>query len=114
AFFAGMGGISLGPKEIFGGFYCVVTYDGFLYFTRVSQVPRNAVRKRVIMDKSKVESLGKGMVFAQTIWTLLHRLLRKASRLPITLLEFRDDLHVAITIMTYAFWWHKPLDVREP
>jgi hypothetical protein len=114
AFFIGMGGFSLGPKELFGSFRSVVTYDGFLYFTRVGQAPKNLVRKSVIMDKSKVESLGKGMVFAQTMWTLIQCILRKANGLPITLLEFHVALHVVITIITYAYWWHKPLDVQEP
>lgn len=114
AFFIGMGGFSLGPKELFGSFRCVVMYKGFLYCTRVAQAPKDSIRKRVIMDKSKVESLGKAMVFAHTMCTLIRCMLRKASGLPITLLEFRVVLHVVITIITYAYWWYKPLDVREP
>jgi len=36
------------------------------------------------------------------------------SRLPITLLELHTIMHVLCAVAIYAFWWHKPMDVRYP
>ncbi|KAK0702751.1 hypothetical protein B0H67DRAFT_558364 [Lasiosphaeris hirsuta] len=42
------------------------------------------------------------------------KLRRKAAGLPVTLLEVRVLIQVVYTLVTYIFWWHKPLDVAEP
>lgn len=114
AFFAGMGGLVLGERDEFGGFPAVLTARGFVRVIEMGHVPRNAVKKRQIVDKGKSDILGKGLVCGQALYMAVACLLRWTNGLTVTLLELHVVLHVLSTIVTYGFWWSKPQDVAEP
>jgi hypothetical protein len=67
-----------------------------------------------IQDKSKGDSLTKGLVVLQTTWFILQLIARAAEHLPITELEITTLAFAILNCLTYALWWNKPLDVERP
>ncbi|RPB07135.1 hypothetical protein P167DRAFT_461413, partial [Morchella conica CCBAS932] len=57
-----------------------------------------------VEDKGKAEMLGKTLVCLQALWMLVQCAVRKASGLPVTLLEIHVAMHVVCAIGMYAFW----------
>ena len=63
-----------------------------------------------IRDKSKGDTLSKGLVIVQTsLRFLLQCIARGISHLPITGLELVTVAFVTITFVTNGLWWYKPL-----
>lgn len=72
------------------------------------------VHYREVQDKGKAEVLGKTLVCLQALWMLVQCIVRKASGLPVTLLEIHVAMHVICAMGMYIFWFNKPQDVGEP
>ncbi|KAJ7704571.1 hypothetical protein B0H17DRAFT_894713, partial [Mycena rosella] len=64
-----------------------------------------------IMDKSKGDSLSKGIVLVQGLWFAVQCLARLSQCLPITTLEVTTLAFAVVNIFTWLLWWGKPLDV---
>jgi hypothetical protein len=77
-------------------------------------IRRDFVHYREVQDKGKADMLGKTLVCVQALWMLVQCLVRKASGLPVTLLEIHVSMHVICAIGMYGFWFNKPQDVGEP
>ncbi len=58
----------------------------------------------VIEDRSKADTLQKGLVLIQVGWMALQCITRKVQGLPLTLLELHTMVHVACAIVMYSFW----------
>ena len=58
-----------------------------------------------IEDRSKADTLQKGLVLLQVGWMALQCITRKVYGLPITLLELHTMVHVVCAIIMYAFWF---------
>lgn len=67
-----------------------------------------------INDRSKDDIFTKCIILIQTTWFILQFLSRTAKHLPTTQLEVVTSAYAVLNFMTYAFWWHKPLNVRRP
>lgn len=67
-----------------------------------------------IQDKSKSNSLAKGLVLLQITWTILQCLSRKAAGLPLSILEVHILVHAGCALIMYILWFSKPLDIDEP
>ena len=67
-----------------------------------------------IRDKSKADGVKKTVVCMQAIWFGVNVVTRLAQGLPIALLELNAAAHAICTLVIYAMWWDKPLDVEEP
>ncbi|KAI4146409.1 MAG: hypothetical protein L6R39_003469, partial [Caloplaca ligustica] len=67
-----------------------------------------------IKDKSKANVLAKGLVLLQIAWSMLQCFSRKATGLPISLLEVHTLVHAGCAVVMYGLWFHKPMDVEEP
>jgi len=67
-----------------------------------------------IEDKSKGDSLAKGLVALQTLWFVVQCIRRNKQGLTITELELVTLAFAVFNTITYILWWHKPLDVRYP
>lgn len=63
------------------------------------------VRKQDIDDKSKADTLQKALVLIQVSWMVIQYIARKASNLPLTLLEIHTMVHVVCAIILYACWF---------
>lgn len=67
-----------------------------------------------IRDKSKADTLAKGLVLIQVSWMLVQTISRRIVGYPITLLEVHTLVHVACALGMYGLWFKKPLDIRDP
>ncbi|KAI4102608.1 MAG: hypothetical protein L6R37_004321 [Teloschistes peruensis] len=72
------------------------------------------VSDKDIQDKSKANSLAKGLVLLQIVWTILQCLSRKAAGLPLSILEVHILVHAGCALIMYVLWFNKPLDIDEP
>ncbi|TFK62327.1 hypothetical protein BDN72DRAFT_777191 [Pluteus cervinus] len=75
--------------------------------TNELQFPKNQVE-----DRSKGDFLSKGLVALQTSWFVLECISRFQQHLPITELEVVTLAFAVLNIITYAFWWDKPLNIN--
>jgi hypothetical protein len=91
-----------------------LTPQGVLLFRELNLLPSAEVLKHSVNDKNKTDSLAKGLVCFQAIWMLIQTVARKASGLPVTLLELNTLAHVVCAVVLYVLWWDKPQDVKEP
>ena len=113
-FFAVMGGFKI-PMDVKddqltdGG---TLTPSAVLFLATLGYLPH--VDEQTIEDKSKADSLGKGLVCIQVGWMVIQTISRKASGLPITLLELNTMAHVACAVVMYLVWWYKPQNVSLP
>ncbi|KAH6682341.1 hypothetical protein F5X68DRAFT_25372 [Plectosphaerella plurivora] len=67
-----------------------------------------------ISDRSKADSLQKGLIVLQVSWMLTSCIARKWYGLPLTLLEVHTMVHVVCAFVMYALWFKKPVNVRDP
>ncbi|TFK60452.1 hypothetical protein BDN72DRAFT_939954 [Pluteus cervinus] len=67
--------------------------------------------KKQVQDRSKGDFLSKGLVALQTSWFVLECIARFQQHLPITELEVVTLAFAVLNIITYGFWWDKPLNV---
>ncbi|KFY91552.1 hypothetical protein V500_04620 [Pseudogymnoascus sp. VKM F-4518 (FW-2643)] len=66
----------------------------------------------LIIAENKTDSLSKLIVVLQVTWFTAQCISRAAENLPISQLEIGTVAYVGCTMLTTAFWWHKPLDIR--
>lgn len=57
-----------------------------------------------IKDKSKANTIQKALVLCQASWMFLQCIVRKASGLPLALLELHTMVHVFYAFLVYIFW----------
>jgi len=72
------------------------------------------VERRVCKERGKSDELGKLFVLGQVVWFGLQCIARKASGLPVTLLEINTAVHVVCAIGIYTLMWFKPQGASEP
>uniref|UniRef100_A0A8H7XSK2 Uncharacterized protein n=1 Tax=Psilocybe cubensis TaxID=181762 RepID=A0A8H7XSK2_PSICU len=70
------------------------------------------VTEEDLADKSKGDSLSKGLVIVQTTWFMIQCIARAAQGLDITELELVTVAFASMNAVMYFLWWHKPLDVQ--
>lgn len=109
-FFVVMGGIAAGEK----GDRTILTAIGFEKYLSRGQIQRTDLCKHIITDKGKADIVVKMLVFIQTSWFVIGCFMRLAEDLPVTLLEVHVVIQVFSGLVVYLFWFHKPLDVRDP
>ncbi|PBK80275.1 hypothetical protein ARMGADRAFT_1092366 [Armillaria gallica] len=73
-----------------------------------------AINVKMIQDKSKADGLSKTISMLQISWFITQWMTRLFQHLPITLLEITALASAVTSIITYSFWWHKPLNVQYP
>ncbi len=73
-----------------------------------------AINVKMIQDKSKADALSKTISILQISWFITQYMTRCFQDLPITLLEITALASACTSIITYIFWWHKPLNVQYP
>ncbi|UPK96293.1 hypothetical protein LCI18_007228 [Fusarium solani-melongenae] len=67
-----------------------------------------------IDDKSKADTIQKVLVLTQVLWFITQCIARIIYQLPLSLLEVHTMVHVVCTVVLYACWLKKPLDVKVP
>ncbi|KAF7370016.1 hypothetical protein MSAN_00631600 [Mycena sanguinolenta] len=72
------------------------------------------VNDKEIMDKSKGDTLSKGVALLQGLWFIVQCIARAHQRLDITQLEVATLAFAIVNIFIWLFWWNKPLGVQWP
>ncbi|KAH0603997.1 uncharacterized protein H6S33_007028 [Morchella sextelata] len=67
----------------------------------------------LLLDKGKSDLIAKLLVCIQAVWLGVQSTARLGVGLPVTLLEIHILMHVPCTLVMYACWMKKPLDVAE-
>ncbi|KAJ7727058.1 hypothetical protein B0H16DRAFT_1697825 [Mycena metata] len=103
------------------GFFC--TMGGFVSeeghpVSNIKQLPAYiaAIRKTKtadIEDKSKGDTLSKGVAIAQGLWFVTQCLARVSQHLPLTELEVATLAFAVLSVVIRLLWLHKPLDVQQ-
>jgi len=118
AFYASMGGFVLVDKEYPEARF-PISVEEVIQLLKDKKLPLDCVEllqnldREEIDDRSKANSLAKGLACVQLVWLALQCTARAAQHLPFTLLELVTVAEAVITIGTYLMWWNKPLDVTS-
>jgi hypothetical protein len=72
------------------------------------------IRAGDIEDKSKGDTLSKGVALLQGLWFTAQCLARVHQHIPITELEVATLAFQFLNIFIWLLWWHKPLDIQRP
>ncbi|KAJ7706551.1 hypothetical protein B0H16DRAFT_1746909 [Mycena metata] len=72
------------------------------------------IKKADIEDKSKGDTLSKGVAIAQGLWFVTQCLARVSQHLPLTELEVATLAFAVLSVAIRLLWLHKPLDVQQP
>ncbi|KAJ7727104.1 hypothetical protein B0H16DRAFT_1331776, partial [Mycena metata] len=104
------------------GFFC--TMGGFVSeeghpVSKMKQLPAyiSAIKKiktADIKDKSKGDTLSKGVAIAQGLWFVTQCLAHVSQHLPLTKLEVATLAFAVLSVVIRLLWLHKPLDVQQP
>jgi hypothetical protein len=111
-----MGGFSLidpaqkdtKPEEQSG---IVLTLD---YLKKHPDIEIPAISAAYIKDRSKGDALSKIIAILQTTWFIAQCVARGQQRIALTELELITLALASLNAVTFAIWWHKPLEVRDP
>lgn len=72
------------------------------------------IKKADIEDKSKGDTLSKGIAITQGLWFVTQCLARVFQHLPLTELEVATLAFAVLSVIIRLLWLHKPLDVQQP
>ncbi|KAJ7701022.1 hypothetical protein B0H16DRAFT_1705520 [Mycena metata] len=72
------------------------------------------IKKADIEDKSKGDTLSKGVAIAQGLWFVTQCLARLFQHLPLTELEVATLAFAVLSVAIRLLWLDKPLDVQQP
>jgi hypothetical protein len=67
-----------------------------------------------IMDKSKGDTLSKGLALAQGLWFCVQYFARIHKHLAVTQLEVATLAFAVVNVFIWVLWWGKPLGVQRP
>ncbi|KAG1886611.1 hypothetical protein F4604DRAFT_1646303 [Suillus subluteus] len=113
-FFAMMGGFmlyyndephhTLAPDELLD----------FILSGRVNRHQTVEITEDEIEDKSKRDTISKAILILQITWFLIQYITRYIEHLAITQLEVGTLAFAVLNLITYCFWWKKPLNMQRP
>lgn len=110
AFFADMGGILLQPMESKA---FLVNSRQLAYLVQGGYVRYPEISEAEIWDKSKADTMTKGITLVQASWLVVQLCGRAVEGLAVTTLELSATAIVFCTFGTFICWLHKPSDVQK-
>ncbi|KAF8641281.1 hypothetical protein AX16_010060 [Volvariella volvacea WC 439] len=72
------------------------------------------IPEKEIMDHGKGDLLAKAVVVVQTTWFVAQCIARCVEGLVLTEIELVTLAFATLNVITYALWWHKPLNIGYP
>ncbi|KAJ7592048.1 hypothetical protein C8J56DRAFT_886776 [Mycena floridula] len=72
------------------------------------------LKEEEIKDRSKGDSLSKGLALLQVLWFITQCIGRQIQHLPITALEIATIAFAVLNIFIWLLWWNKPLIINAP
>ncbi|KAF5309881.1 hypothetical protein D9619_010565 [Psilocybe cf. subviscida] len=107
-FFIQMGGFILYengyPKE-------VLDYERLVQLLQDKAIDAPTVTERNLQDRSKGDTISKGIVVLQTTWFIFQYIAPTTRRLPVSELEVLTLAFAVMNTAIYAAWWDKPQGV---
>ncbi|KAF7365588.1 hypothetical protein MVEN_00432200 [Mycena venus] len=105
-------------RQFFTAQYDVSLTHGFFFvmggFVSQNGHPIVTVKVENIEDKSKGDSLSKGVILLQGLWFTAQCLARVQQHLPLTELEVSTLAFQFVNIFIWLLRWRKPLDAQHP
>ncbi|KAF7377770.1 hypothetical protein MSAN_00200300 [Mycena sanguinolenta] len=95
------------------GHHPIVTQRQLLLFPGYVEAIQS-IKEEDIEDKSKGDSMSKGVALLQGLWFIAQCLARVHQHLPLTELEVATLAFQFVSVLFWGLWWHKPLDARQP
>lgn len=77
-----------------------------------SRIDFPSITKEEIKDRSKGDLVSKTIALFQTTWFAIQCIARAKEHLVVTELELATAAFAVLNILTYVFWWEKPLNVE--
>jgi hypothetical protein len=111
AWFVQMGGFAIQNSE---GTVRSLGGRSFLHLLSAGALALPNTTKIEIEEKSKGSGIAKTIACIQILYLAANLLGRAIQHLPVSTLELFTLAMVIMTLMLYALWWSKPLDVRVP
>lgn len=111
AFYLNMGGVWLQPRDS-KAFPINAAQLQYLIKKDIMACP--AITKREIWDRSKADKFAKVFVCLQIFWLAFQCVVRAIQGLSITPLEIATLGFAVPSLATFAFWYHKPVDIEVP
>ncbi|KAJ6460920.1 hypothetical protein C8R45DRAFT_842417, partial [Mycena sanguinolenta] len=96
-----------------GGHHPIVTERQLLLCPEYVEAIRS-IKEEDIVDKSKGDSMSKGVALLQGLWFITQCLARVHQHLPLTELEVSTLAFQFVNVLIWVLWWYKPLDVQRP
>lgn len=96
------------------GWEGVLTYRAFIQLLKSGKLEFPSISEEEINDRSKGDIVFKGLAILQLLWFLTQMFVRVMLSLDVTNIELTTTALTLSTILMYAFWWSKPLDVHIP
>ena len=90
----------------------VLTQDRFNDLLLEGKIDFPSITEEEIKDRSKADSLAKGIAVLQTTWFIAQCISRTAQGLITTEVELITLAFAALNGVFYFLWWNKPLDVK--
>ncbi|KAG2368821.1 hypothetical protein BDR07DRAFT_1448041 [Suillus spraguei] len=107
SFFLLMGGFML---YVDGKPYQTLRPDELIELIRAKCIEAPTLTADQIHDRSKGNAISKGLVILQVAWFIIQFIARVIYHLEITQLEVGTLAFAVLNFLTYAAWWHKPLN----
>jgi hypothetical protein len=104
-----MGGFMLMHEDEMMG---VLTPKTFSDLLQEGAIKFPSITEAEIEDRSKADSLAKGIAVLQTTWFIAQCISRTAQGLITTEVELITLAFAALNGILYFLWWDKPLDVK--
>jgi len=94
--------------------YKVPSFRALIYIMKYFPHLITDVTEDTILDRAQSNSISKAILIVQVGWFFANCASRLIQHLPLSLLEVTTAAHALCTLLTYVFWWYKPLNVPEP
>lgn len=120
SFYALMGGFAFDTSSAPAKFLpnettrLTIRLEGLRYIAEHAPALIPGISEESIRDNSKANGLAKVLVCLQAIWFCVQCIVRVAQSQDISFLEINTAAHAVCALLTYALWWHKPLDIESP
>ncbi|KAG1809677.1 uncharacterized protein BJ212DRAFT_596740 [Suillus subaureus] len=88
--------------------------DEVLKLIRAGCIDAPTLTAKQIYDRSKGNTISKGLIMLQVAWFVMQLVTRAIYHLETTQLEVGTLAFAVLNFLTYAVWWNKPLNVKCP